>query len=261
MIEVEHAFNVLLPHGWENERAEVREANLAAVGVAGEHQVDEREAGMEDNVLNVVRLMAHEDDRGAGVGGNGEVEVGGARAGVVGAAEPEEIATSLECEIAVYEDGCSMGLEGRNDVAGAYVDVVVAEDAEALRSLEGGKDFGGDSGGSPGDSEGEGAAADEIAGDEDEVGGEAVDLGDHVLEEIRFSELFEVEIAHLDDAEVFEAVGDIADGDGESRDLELVARVGSRVDADTQACSGKGRPEKATAREMKGFWLAFWRRT
>jgi hypothetical protein len=65
-----------------------------------------------------------------------------------------------------------------------------------------------------------------------------------VLEEVGLGELFEVDVAHLNDAEVLEAVGEIADGDGEAGDLELVARVGSRVDADAEACSCKGAPRK-----------------
>ena len=34
VVELEHAFDVLLTHGWQNERAEYGEADLAAVGVA-----------------------------------------------------------------------------------------------------------------------------------------------------------------------------------------------------------------------------------
>jgi len=83
---VEHAFDVLLTHGREDEWAEDGKADLAAVGVAREHEVDEREAGVEDDVLDVVRLVAHEDDGCAGVWGDGKVQVGDAGSGIVGAA-------------------------------------------------------------------------------------------------------------------------------------------------------------------------------
>ncbi len=149
VVEAEHAFDVLLSHGGEDEGAEDGEADLAAVGVAGEHEVDEREAGVEDDLFDVVGLVAHEDHGGAGVGGDGEVEVGGAGAGVVGAAEPEDVAAAFEGEVAVDEDGCAVGLEGGNDVVGTDVDVVVAEDAEALGSFEPGEDLCSDAGGSP----------------------------------------------------------------------------------------------------------------
>jgi hypothetical protein len=143
VVELEHAFDVLLTHGRQNERAKDGEAYLAAVGVAGEHEIDEREAGVEDDVLDVVRLVAHEDDGCAGVWRDGEVEVGGAGSGVVGAAQPDNVAAALEGEIAVDEDRGSVGFEGRNDVVCANVDVMVAKNAEALRGFEGGEDFGG----------------------------------------------------------------------------------------------------------------------
>ena len=59
------------------------------MGVAGEHEVDERAAGVGEDVVGVVGLVGHEEDGAVGVGGDGEVEVGVAGAGVVDAAEPE----------------------------------------------------------------------------------------------------------------------------------------------------------------------------
>ena len=143
-----------------------------------------------------------------------------------------------------------MGLEGSDDVIGADIDVVVAEDAEALRSLEGGEDFGSYAGGAPGGSERKWAAADEIAGDQDKVWGQGVDLGDHLLEEIGFGELFQVNIAQLDDTEVLKAVREIADRDGEAGDFELVAGVGSRVNGDAEACRCEGGTKEAAAGEV-----------
>jgi len=261
VVEAEHAFDVLLTHGREDERAEVGEADLAAVGVAREHEVDEREAGVEDDVLDVVRLVAHEDDGCAGVGGDREVEVRGAGTGVVGAAQPEEIAATLEGEIAVDEDGGSVGFEGRNDVVGADVDVMVAEDAEALWGLEGGEDFGGQAGGAPGGRERERAAADEVTRNQDEVWRHGVGLGDHLLEEVGFGELLQVNIAYLNDAEVLEAVGEIPDRDGEAGDFELVACVGSRVDGDAEACSCEGGTKESAAGEVVRSLLAVGGRT
>ena len=225
--------------------------------VAGEHKIDEREAGMLDDGLDVVRFMAHKDDGGAGVGGDGEVEIGGAVAGIVGAAEPEDIATAFERSVAVDEDGDSVGFDGADDVVGTDGDVMVAEDAEALRSFEGGEDLGAEAGGLPGYLEGEGAAADEVSGDEDEIGGHAVDFGDHALEEVGLGELLEVDVAHLDDAKALEAVGEIADGDGEMGDLVLVAGMGSGVGRDAEASSGEGGTEKASAGEMMRAGVTF----
>jgi len=119
-------------------------------------------------------------------------------------------------------------------VAGANDDVVVAEDAKAL-GLDGGEDLGTDAGSLVGDGDGGGAAADVVAGDEDEVGVESVDLGDDALEEESFGELFEVDVADLDDAVVEEAVGEVADGEGAVGDFNFVASVGGGVGGDAKA--------------------------
>lgn len=46
VVELEEPLHVLLAHGGEDEWAEDGQADLAAVGVAGEHEVDEGEAGV-----------------------------------------------------------------------------------------------------------------------------------------------------------------------------------------------------------------------
>ena len=107
--------------------------------------------------------------------------------------------------VAVDEDGCAVGFQGWDYMTGSDDDVVVAEDAEAL-GLEGREDLGADAGGLVGDGDLAGAAADVVAGDEDEVRVEGVDLGDDPLEKEGFGELFKVDVGDLDDAEVEEAV-------------------------------------------------------
>lgn len=206
---------------------------------------------MEDDVFDVVRFVAHEDDGSAWVWGDGEVEVGGAGTGVVSATEPEEIAATLEGEVAVDEHGGPVGFEGRDDMVGADVDVVVAEDAEALGGLEGGEDFGSHAGAAPGDGKRKRAATDEIARDQDEVWRHVVGQGDHLLEEGGFGELLQVDIAYLNDAEVLKAVREIADRDGEAGDFELVARVGSRVGGDAETCSCKCGTKETAAGKVK----------
>lgn len=252
VVEVEDAFDVLLAHGGKDQGADDGEADLAAVGVAGEHEVDEREAGVQDDPVHVIGLMAHEEHRCMGPGGDGVVEIGLACASVVGSTEPEDVAASLEGRIAVDEDGRSVGLEGANDVLGADTDVVVAEDAEALRRLERREDLGSCASGLPCDGEGAGATADEVASDKDEVRGECIDLGDHAFEEKGFGVLLEVNIAHLDDAKALERVGEIADRDSAVGDLEFVACMRSSVGS--EANTGGGRcGDKTTAR--KGWSL------
>ena len=252
MIEVKGSLDVLLAHRRKDEGADDGEADLAAVGVAGEHEVDEGEAGVLDDLVDVVGLVAHEQDGGLGVGGDGEAEVGGIGSGVVGTAEPKEVAAALEGVIAVHEDGCAVGFEGRNNMASSYDDVVVAEDAETL-GFEGGEDLGADACGFVGHGELAGAAADVVACDEDEVGVEGVDLGDDALEEEGLGELLEVDVRDLDDAEVEEAVGQVADGDGEVVDFDFVAGVGAGVGGEADA-SSRGSRQKGAAGDG-GLWV------
>ena len=233
--ELEAAFDVLLAHGREDERAEDRQADLASVGVAGEHRVDPGEARMADDVVDVVRLVAHEDDGRAGGVGDGEVEVGVAGAGVVGAAEPEVVGAALDGNVAVDEHGRAVGRERGDDVAGADADVVVAEAGVALRRLEALEDLGGDAGGAPGVLVRGGAAADEVAGDENEVGVKLVDDVDGVLEEPGLGVLLEVDVGELNESESDEGVGEFADGEGALGDLDLVARVGAAVGGEARA--------------------------
>ncbi len=245
MIEVEGSLDVLLTHGGQDEWSDERQTDLAAVGVSGEHNVDEREARVLDDLIDVIGFVAHEKDGCSRVGGYGHGEVGGVGAGVIGATEPKEVAAAFEGVVAVDQDGCAVSFEGRDDVAGADDDVVVAEDAEAL-GFDGGEDLGADAGGFVGDGHLAGATADVVSGDEDEVGVEPVDLGDDALEEEGFGELFEVDIGDLDDAEVDEGVGEIADGEGEAGDLELVAGVGAGVGCQAEP-SGRGSRQKSPA--------------
>lgn len=238
VVELEAAFDVLLAHGWEDERADGGDAHLAAVGVAGEHGVDVAEARVADDVVDVVGLVAHEDDGRGGIGGDGEIEVGGAGAGVVGAAEPDVVGAALDGDVAVDEHGRAVGAEGIDDVLGADGDVVIAEAGEALGRAELGEDLGGDAGGAPGDAVGGGAAADEVAGEEDELGVEVVDGLDGLAEEPGLGVFLEVDVGELDKAEADEGVREVAQGEGALGDLDLMARVGAGVGGEREPGGG-----------------------
>jgi hypothetical protein len=249
VVEVEEAFDVLLAHGWEDERAGEGESDLAAVGVAGEHDIDEGEAGMLHDMVGEVGFVAHEDAWlvDVDVGRDGEIEVGVAGAGVVGAGEPKEITAAFEGDVAVDEDGGAVGFQGRDDVVGADVDVVIAEDAEALRGFELGENFGTNAGSVPGDGKLAGAAADVVAGDEDDFGFEAVDLFDNAFEEEGLGVLLEVDVRDLDEAETDEGVGEVADGELANVEVKLMAGVGAGVGGEADASGGCAREEGAAS--------------
>jgi len=194
MAEVEEAFYIFFAHRWEDERADDGKANLAAVGVAGEHEVDEWEAGMLHDGVDEVRLVAEEDDGRVGVGRNGEIQVTGGRSGIAGAGEPDVGVPVLNGDVVVDQDRGSMGFEGLDDLPGADGDVVVAEDRVALRGGEAGEDFGAESGGFAGEGLVAGAAADEVAGDDDEVRLEGVDALDGFLEEVGLGVFLQVDV-------------------------------------------------------------------
>jgi len=101
------------------------------VGVAGEHEIDKMAARMFDDVVGEVGFVRHEKDRAVWFGGNGEVEVGVAGAGIFDAAEPEACTVALDWEVLVDENGSAIGSEGLGDHRTIEGDVVVAEDGVA----------------------------------------------------------------------------------------------------------------------------------
>ena len=223
VIEAVEAFDILLAPGWEDDGAEQGEADLASVGVAGEHEVDDVTAGMEDDLVGVVGGVAHEQDGAVWAGGNGVVQIGLAGGGVGDAGEPEALAVALDGEVLVVEDGDLGAGHGFGDDGVADGGVVVAHDAEALGAGEIAENLGAAVGGSLGEGEGERAVADEVAGEEEQVGGERVDVGDDAREEGGVGVLVEVDVGELDDAVVVEGLGEVGDGDGAGEDADLVA--------------------------------------
>jgi hypothetical protein len=248
-VETVVAFGVLLSHGRQDERAEKGESDLTAMGVAREHEVDERAAGMGDDMVGEVGRVGHEQDGAVRFDGEGKIEVGVAGAGVVDAAEPEACAAALNGEVLVDQDGSAVAGEGFDDQRGVEGDVVVAEDSVAEGSGEGGEDLGAAADGVAAGDEGEGAVGDEVAGEEDEVGGDGVDLVDDALEEEGLGVLVEVDVAELDDAIAVEGVGQIGDGDGAVDDVDLVAGDLAGVERQTGG-EGAGTYEEISPGEL-----------
>lgn len=243
------AFRIFAAHGWEDEGTEEGEADLASVGVTGQHEIDEGAAGVLGDDVGEVWLMGHEDDGGVRVGGDGEVEVGAAGSGVVYAAEPEAGAFVVDGKALVDEDGDVDGFEGVDDEGGADGYVVVAEDSVAEGALDGAEDVGAGVDGVAGGDEGDGALGDEVTGEEYEVGGEGVDLVDDALEEVGFGEFVEVDVGELDDAISVEGGGEVGDGDGVGEDGKLVAGDFAGVEGECSG-GGSGAEEESAAGEI-----------
>ena len=67
------------------------------------------------DVISIVGLVGHENDRAIGLCGDGKAKVGMAGVGVVGAAEPEAGAVAFDRDILVDQDGDALAGEGMDD--------------------------------------------------------------------------------------------------------------------------------------------------
>ena len=70
-------------------------------------------------------------------------------------------------------------------------------------------------------------------------------MADDSFEEVRLSELIEVDVAELHDAEAVEGAGKICDGDGAGHDIDLVA--GDLAGIEGQPRSGGARADEEFA--------------
>ena len=222
LVEAVVALGVLFAQGRQDERAQEGEPDLASVGVAREHEVDEMAARMGDDFVGEVGFMRHQDDGAVGIGGEGEVEVGVAGTGIVEAAEPEPATVALDGKVLVDQHGSAVGGEGMDHGWAVEGDVVVAEGGIAEWRGEGGEYLGAAVEGVFAGDKGEGAVGDEVAGEEDEVGGQGIDLTDDALEEEGLCVLVEVDVAELGNAVAVEGRGQIGDGDGAVNDVDFV---------------------------------------
>lgn len=222
-VEAEEALDVFFAERRQDESADEGQADLASVGVAGEHEIDERETGMLDDGVGVVGLVGHEDDGRSGVGGDGEVQVGVAGGGICEAAEPEALSATLDGDIFVDEDGGAIAVECLDDHRRADGNVVVAEDGVAKGRGERTEYFGATIGGAPDGEEGKSAVGDEVSGEQSEIGVEGVDLANDALEEIWLGVLVEVDVADLGNGVAVERGREVVDGNDSANDIDLVA--------------------------------------
>src|SRR5437899_12648250 len=94
---------------------------------------------MGEDVFGVVWLVRHEDYGAVGFGGDGEVKVGSAGAGVVDAAEPEAVAVAFDGEMLVDENGSAMGGERFGDQGAVKADMWFPGTAEGGGAGRGGR--------------------------------------------------------------------------------------------------------------------------
>ena len=72
-VELVETFGVFSAQWGQDHRAKEGEPNLAAVGVSGEHEIDEGAAWVGGDVVGKVRLVGHEKHWSVGFGGDCEI--------------------------------------------------------------------------------------------------------------------------------------------------------------------------------------------
>ena len=85
---------------------------------------------------------------------------------------------------------------------------------------------------------------------------QGIHFSDHALEKRRLGVLLKMNVAHLDYAEVYESIGEIANGEDAMGYLELVAGMRSGVGGEAKASDGKCSTEEAAAGYMMRLRMA-----
>jgi predicted TIM-barrel enzyme len=164
---------------------------------------------MGDDHVGVVGLVSHKEDGTVGFLGDGEIQVRVAGAGVIYTTEPETCAIAFDGEILVYENRYVMSDEGFGNKGSVKGDIMVAEYGVPERGCKGGEDLSTAANCVTSGDEGERAVGDEVTGEQDEIGGEGVNVVDDALKEEGFRVLVEVDVADLDDTIAMEWRGQI----------------------------------------------------
>ncbi len=198
---------------------------------------------------SIVGFVCHQQDGGVRVGGNGKVQVRAAEGDIVDAAEKDVRAAVVDANVLVDEQRQAIGLHMVADDAGADDGIVIAEDAEAEGAGEGAEELGAAGRGGKGDIDRHGAAAGEVAGNEQEVGLERVNLMDDAAQKEILGVLLEVDIGDLDEAKTIEGSGKIAQEESALDELNLMPGPLIGVESDG-GDRGEGTGDKGAAGEQ-----------
>jgi len=225
--EPEPALDILLSQFGQDHRAQERQANLASVGVAAQHEANRAAGWMIPQVVGVVRSMAHEQDRLAGLiadwRGDGQIGVRAALGRIVKTSQPDSGAAALDGHAGVAKHRDAIGRECGRGLCAPHQDLMVSEDSKSQFAVERVKKVGALPCGVDGTCSGTDTVADEIAGEQHGVRLEAVHLVDGVAKEKRLSEFVEVDIGEMRDPPTVEGCGQAGENDGMARDLNPVA--------------------------------------
>ena len=138
-------------------------------------------------------------------------------------AEPEPLSCALNGHILIHQQRDVGGRQDRKDRGCAKKRVVIAHHGEALLALDFAHHFGAAVHRSQDEVAQHRGKADEVARKKYEIRVQRIDFGDDSAQKGWLRKAFEVNIGNLDDAEVVEGVGEIANRDGVGENAELVA--------------------------------------
>jgi hypothetical protein len=201
------------------------------VGVSAEHKVDCLTCGESAQGPGEIGRVAEQEDGLARdiahLGRNGEVGSGMAADWIVEACKPDTGVAAFERYIAVAQNGDAVISQCMGDRTGADKNVMVAEnsiDATTLEPLQNIRTL-------PRRANGEASCAetvsrrvsDIVAGEEDDVGTELVDMANGVVKKEWLGEFVEVNVADLGDLQAIEMVRKPGDEDIAARDFKPVA--------------------------------------
>ena len=165
---------------WSSEEGQ---AHLAAVGVAGEHEVH---AAMGQDVIGVIRLM-REQNHGLGrhrLARDGSVQIGDILERTACTGQPEPAAAALEGKIAVDKRGDPVELERIDHHGPANQRVMIAKRGEAMRALDTAENFRARIAEARTDVTRQWSVSHEVSGQDNNIGLERVDAADDLADEI-----------------------------------------------------------------------------
>jgi len=171
---------------------------------------------------------------------------------VVETTEEDVLAFPLDADVLVDEHGKTVVFHVVANDASADCGVVIAEDSESLGTGELAEELSTATGGFVGHFERQGTAADEVSGDEEEIGLHGVDAGDDVLDEVLLGVLLEVDVGELNDAEAVECGWQVADVEGGAGDLDFVAADFVGVEGESSG-GGCGSGDEGATGEQGGL--------
>ena len=138
--QLKKSFNVFAAAGWKPHGTEDRQIHLAAMSMPAENQRDCLPRRLRTQLIDIIRRMAHQDDRFIGLvtDARGDGQVGGwlSVARIVKPGEPEPASAAFNRHVCVAKHCDVVEPQGFADMLFTGPDVMIAKDGISLFALE-----------------------------------------------------------------------------------------------------------------------------